>query len=269
MWAFLPDLLFVLIAFATAYFISRLLIIESAVVCVAITLSSVLALASFEMVTSAYVSNFYNSADIGLTQYFWSIAIVVIFAISCVLLTRGFLGVIGQAQQLSRGVEWAGSWLFGGLAGYILAAFVLIAAQTLPLGRNFGGLLEPEAELRAGPIMALAPDYQLLSLVEYACVPRNALSGAPWAISGPLASAEFTSGPWSSFPARYAVWREGVELFYTSLDEDDEDVWQADEYLEQDGESDSEAAELNATELDAAELDAAESDEYEADADEG
>lgn len=127
------------------------------------------------------------------------------------------LGVWGMRELTDRimptslsvaGLVYESRWLLGAATGYVVAAIVLTALHTAPLGREFLGF-RPE---RNNLFEAAAPDRQWLAFTQY--VSEHVMrSGA----NGPIFDgAEFpriaedpnTRQIWSSFPIRYAQRRE-------------------------------------------------------------
>ena len=105
--------------------------------------------------------------------------------------------------------------------------------------------MQPEAHRRPGPVSAFAPDYQFLSFVEYTCVRRDALTGAPWMLNGPLYAPGLKNGEWGSFPVRYALWREQLTTFPPEFEAEDA------------GASEDESAEVGQDATESAQLDSA------------
>jgi hypothetical protein len=213
MLSYLFDLAFVLIVGLTALFIARgMMMVEAALTFLAVVISSLVAITVFEPIAAWCVRHLFVSTDVYVTKYLWAAFAIFIFLLVFAVLQQAFLRVLGDVPQFGRLAESVGCWGWGVLAGYVLAAFLLTISQTMPVPRDVWGTFEPEAHLRRGPIMAFAPDYQFLSLVDYVCEPRAALTGMPWTVGGPLNAAELDQGYWSAFPIRYALWREFPEF---------------------------------------------------------
>jgi len=127
------------------------------------------------------------------------------------------LGVWGLRELTERimpttldvaGLVYESRWLFGAAAGYAMAAILLTALHTAPLGREFIGFKGERSNL----FDTLAPDRQWLGFTQYVSE-RVFRSGS----TGPIFDgAEFPRIPedpstvqiWSSFPIRYAQRRE-------------------------------------------------------------
>lgn len=219
---YLMDLLFVLAVVVAAILVGRRCLAEAVLIFLAVTLSCLIAIGLFEPAANYCAQELFFENDIFLTKFFWSFFAIGIFCISMYLLVVGFYRALIVAPDFSRSVDRTGAIFFGIVTGYVFAAFLLTVCHALPIPRDAWGLLPPEAHRRAGPVMSLAPDYQFLSFAEYVFGPRSPVTGQPWSIGGPIATLEVGSkSRWSSFPIRFAVWRE--LLFYVDDPTTDEE----------------------------------------------
>ena len=105
-----------------------------------------------------------------------------------------------------------GRWLFGGLAGYVVMAFLLTALHTAPLPREFLGF-SPERDNLFG---ITAPDRQWLGFTQYVTEHSLARSGSPRIFDGPRFRVGSFEGVWPSFPIRYASRRIAVQTGQSS-----------------------------------------------------
>ncbi len=219
MLSYLFDIAFVLTVILSALVVARsMTLAESALTFLAVLLASLFAISLFEPIAEWCSAKLFLATDYGVTKFLWPFFALFLFLLALAFLQQQFLRTVGETTDFGPKLESFGGWIFGGLAGYVLAAFLLTLVHTLPGPRNYWGLFEPEAHRRPGPVMAFAPDYQLLSLVDYTCVPRGALTGIQWTLGGPVATTDLRKGQWASFPVRYALWRES--LAFLASDED-------------------------------------------------
>ncbi len=209
------DCAFLLVVVFTTLFVAARLVVESAIIFLAVVIASLLSITLFEPIAGWCSLNLFSQSDVLITRFLWFFFAVLIFVAALGSLLHLFFQVVGDVPQLGKLTESIGSWVFGGVTGYFLASFLLTLLHTLPGPRDFWGSFEPEVQRRTGLITRLAPDYQFLTIVDYVCVPRSPLTGSPWKPSGPLVSTEFKKGRWASFPVRYAIWREGLELLFS------------------------------------------------------
>lgn len=211
MLSYLFDFLFLLVAVATACLVSRKCMVHSAAYYVATLVASLLAITTFERASTwiQYRILLPMTFRIDLLLYFF--VTVVIFAAALEILLWCIHTMLPDAPQMSERTERIGRWVCGALTGYLFASFLLTACLTLPAPREYWGAFAPEADRRPGPIMALAPDYQFLALAEYTCDHAFALTGGEWLLDRPVLTAQSNQGRWSSFPIRYAIWRETHE----------------------------------------------------------
>lgn len=205
------DLAFLVVAGATAWFVARRLVVDSAILLLAIVLASLLSIVLFEPIAELCRKRLFSPTDVAVTKFLWSFFALGIFVLAFIILLQSFSVAVGKTPELGRLWETAGCWVIGGLAGYVLAAFLLTVVHILPGSRDFRGTFMPEVHRRIGPVMTIAPDYQFLAFVEYTCSPRSAFTGRPWQLGRPVVSAGIEEGHWASFPIRYAVWREDLE----------------------------------------------------------
>lgn len=237
MHVYLLDLVFVLAVAGVAWAVARRPLVHAAAIWFTFVLAALIALNCFEPVATFINENMFAKTDVVVTRFLWFFALIAIFVGVTTLSLMAVFKVLPDATDLVGGGDGLGSragvrWCFSLLAGYTLAAFLLTSLHTLPSNRDFWGAFPPEVGKRSGPIMAFAPDYQFLTLAEYTCVPRAALTGSPWKPDGPLNGVNMQANRWASFPNRYAIWREGVSIMVYGEDfpfgPDDED-WAADD----------------------------------------
>lgn len=98
-------------------------------------------------------------------------------------------------------------WVFGGLTGYVVMAFLLTALHTAPLPRTFLGFT-PEGRNLLG---MTAPDRQWLGFTQYVSEHSLVRSGKPRIFDGPTGKRGDYEGVWPSFPIRYASRRVAVQ----------------------------------------------------------
>ncbi|MCR9295087.1 MAG: CvpA family protein [bacterium] len=213
MLTYLIDIAFILVMAATAWMVARQTLLESVVAWLAVLLSALIALCCFEPIADFIIRQMFAPSDLRFTCFLWFFTLVFLFVWLLVMLSIGFLKAMHGATFNFGKADQAGRWFFGLLTGYTLAAFMLTSLHTLPAPREFWGALQPELPLRSNPLMRVGPDYQMLTVAEYALSPRSAWSGTPWTIRGPLPEARLEGNRWSSFPVRYALWREAIELY--------------------------------------------------------
>lgn len=208
---YLFDIVFVLIVLAIAFFASRRGLVHAALIFLAATMASLFATTMFEPVAAWAKSMFLLNTDYIVAGYAWGFFLFAIFGFALWGLLRCINVMLPEPPEMSPTAEAVGSWVFGGMTGMLLAAFLLTAIHTVPAPRNFWGAFSPEAHRRPGPLMALAPDYLYLSFVEYTCENAFAVRGHGWQMPRPVNSAELDQGRWSSFPIRFAIWRREDE----------------------------------------------------------
>lgn len=212
---YLPDLLFLSVATLVAVLIASQRFLEAVAYFFAIFLAGLTAIALHGPIGYWCLPawrEYYH--DIVSVRYLWILCFICLFVTVGILLTLLFFKALGHTPAFNDKVETIGRYLFGFLTGYTAAAIVLVAVHTFPGGRDFKGYFPPEPALRAGPIMRIAPDYQLLTVADYVCNPGHPISGSPWRPRGPFASSEIQNGDYNSFPLRYCVWRDMVKLHY-------------------------------------------------------
>ena len=217
---FLLDVVFLAVVALTAWFVSRRLVIDSAILLLTTLFASVIAMVTFEYIAGACRDNFLSDNDFVVANYLWIFFLLGIFGLSFLILQQIFSRAIGRPPELGRIAESLGCWVIGGLTGYVLAAFLLVAAQTAPGTRSLGGTLYPEATRRPGPVMSSGPDYQYLTMVEYSCKPRFDLTLESWQLGRPVVSAALGLGQWPSFIIRYALWREELAIDDDNIEEE-------------------------------------------------
>lgn len=210
MLSYVMDAAFLLVLGSTAWLLARRSLLEAASICIAVILSALIALNGFEPSAAFISNNMFAANDLWFTSFLWFASIVVIFAWLAAMIALGFLKVIGSADPSFGRFDGPGRWTFGLLGGYMVAAFLLTSIHTLPTTRDFWGVFPPELHKRSSPVMASGPDYQLLTLTEYVCSPRELVTGAPWQPRGPLVELDIDGNRWASFPVRYAIWREAM-----------------------------------------------------------
>ena len=212
---YVPDLLFLLVTIIVAVGVASRKFLEAVAYFFAILLAGLTAIALHGPIGYWCFPGWQDHyQDIISVRYLWIVFFISLFVVVGSLLILMLSKAMGEAPEFKDNVETAGRYLFGFLAGYTAAAVVLVAVHTFPGGRDFKGYFPPEPAFRAGPIMRIAPDYQLLTLADYVCNPGHPISGAPWRLRGPFASPEIQNGNYNSFPLRYCVWREMVKLQY-------------------------------------------------------
>ena len=219
MMSYLVDILFVLVASATAYYVSRKLFVHSVIGLICVLISSLFAIGTFEVVTYWVIRNLFLASDSFFTIYLWSPIALGLFGTAMGVLVCLVKSILPDPPEMSNFLEGIGCWITGLLSGYLLASFVLTVSHTFPASRNYGGAFPPEVQFRSGPVMAFAPDYQFLALTEYICEDTSALARGEWSLGRPVISAQMNRGRWSAFPIRFALWRE--QIHRVSLSEDD------------------------------------------------
>lgn len=233
MHVYVLDLAFLMVAAGVAWAVARGGLVHAAAIWFTFLLAALIALNCFEPVATFVSDNMFAATDTVVTRFLWFAALIVIFCGVTVFSLIGVFKVFPDATGLTLGPEVKGKsawirWCFSLLAGYTLAAFLLTSLHAFPSTRDFGGVFPPERALRAGPIMSLGPDYQLLTLTEYTCLPRSPVTGIPWQPDGPLVETKMQGNRWASFPNRYAIWREGINILVYGEDvpfgSDDEGV---------------------------------------------
>ncbi|HBE70102.1 MAG TPA: hypothetical protein DDW52_18295 [Planctomycetaceae bacterium] len=209
---YLLDLLFFGIVGAVCFVLAQRSLVQVATIGLAVLISSLLALICFEPVSGFIVSNMFLATDEWVYCYAWFACLLSVFALSMLLILMGANRIFSGMSAMSGRAETCCRWGMSLFTAYLLAAFLLTSLHTFPGNRDLAGLLPPELDRRQGVVQRLAPDYQLLTLAEFVCTPRAPLTGSPWKMEGPLVEASIKSNRWSSFPVRYALWREGVIL---------------------------------------------------------
>ena len=223
MLAYLPDATFVLLMLAIAYVTSQRGMVHAAAYSIAVLIASLLSITTFESTANWVERTYLLASDWRIAVHLYFLVSIVVFGASLTGLLWCVNAILPDAPEMTRWVDKIGGWAFGGLAGYLFASFLLIAVQTFPAPRECWGLLAPEAHRRAGPITFTAPDYQLLALTEFTCDHDFALTGGAWLLDRPVISAEPEGGRWSSFPTRFATWRENHEWRWGGEFVDDEE----------------------------------------------
>ncbi|MCA9119975.1 MAG: hypothetical protein H6822_29465 [Planctomycetaceae bacterium] len=208
MLSYLFDLMFLLVTLSVAYIVSRHSAVHAAAFFIATLISSLLSITTFEGVSARIARTYLLPSDFLILRHLQFVISIAIFVAAAALLAWCIQLILPETPKLSTRMEMTGRWVFGTLVGYLFAAFLLTVLATFPTRREFGGAFMPEAHRRPGPIMAAAPDYQFLALVEYTCGNAFALTGGNWTLGRPIISADAKHGRWSSFPIRYARWRE-------------------------------------------------------------
>ena len=214
MLGYLFDLLFLIVALSVAYWISQKGMAHSATYFVAVLIASLLAITMFEPASNWAARRLLLPADIRIANYFYFLICIGIFAATLASFLWCIHVILPDAPKMSPRMETIGSWVFGVLTGYLFAAFLLTALLAFPAPREYWGAFAPEPHRRPGPIMASAPDFQFLTLTEYTCDHAFAVSGGAWLLDRPAISAQSSGGRWSSYPIRYALWREAFEHFW-------------------------------------------------------
>jgi hypothetical protein len=111
-------------------------------------------------------------ADSFLQGYEDSLCLVVLFSLSLMFLRWASNALIHTDIEYGTVVQQGGAVLFGALAGYLVAGFLLCVAQTLPLDRHFmhfeaqADPTTPGAKIRR----VLPPDHVWLALMHRASV---------------------------------------------------------------------------------------------------
>lgn len=208
MLGYLFDLLFVAVVVAVAYGMPRNSLVHAAAFCVALLIASLLAITTFEPAAIWVERKMLAPSDFLIAMYLYFPICLGIFALALAGLVWCILRLLPDAPEMARRVETIGGWICSAFAGYLFASFLLVALQTFPAPREYWGAFAPEAHRRPGPIMALAPDYQFLALAEITCEHALVPLGGDWRLGRPVISADVEGGRWSSFPVRYAIWRE-------------------------------------------------------------
>lgn len=221
MLGFIVDALFVLVAGGATWLVARHGAVRAGMCLVAVLISSVFALTSFEAF-SRWIKRVYLLGPSGALQdYVHFPALLFLFSISLVLLLFFGRKALPEPPQFDERTETVAQWGLGFAAGYLLAAFLLTAIHTAAAPRNFWGALEPQADLRDGPIARLAPDYQMLGIVEFSAGRAFALDDGAWTLGLPWIEVSGQGDRWASFIPRYAVWRE-LREFSWAIDDPDE-----------------------------------------------
>ncbi len=245
------DLLFVLIVVGVTIALAKRSVFEVVAIWFALVLSILIALNSFEPVAYFIVTKMFAPTDEWFYCYMWFASLVAIFVFTMTLILKAFStlldGVLlGSEPVQFRTVERSVRWGVSAAAAYTFTAFLLTSVHAIPGTRDFGGYFPPELQNRHGPVMALGPDYQLLTFTEYVSTPRSALTGSPWRLEGPLVKASLSGNRWSSFPVRYALWREATDIKLNDRalpdDDDFEDAFDDEQY---DDSQDSELDEMD------------------------
>lgn len=208
MLGYLTDFLFLLVVLGTAYWIAEKGMVYAAVIFIAILIASLLAITTFEPVANWFNRTYLLSSDFRISSYCYFFIAIGIFSSALGILLWWTQLILPTAPVMSPRLETIGRRVFGILTGYLLASFLLTVILTFPAPLDFWGALAPEAHRRPGPIMRFGPDYQFLSLVEYTCEHASALKGGKWWLDRPVISAQVNGGRWSTYPIRYARWRE-------------------------------------------------------------
>lgn len=214
------DILFVSVLAGATWLLLKRTVLESATLWLAFLLSGLVALVCFEPLAEFASKRMFLPSDVWFTCFFWFAIVILIFAWLTTMLFIGLQKVLSGTQLTLGALDLPLRWFFSLLSGYTLAAFLLVCVHTFPASRDFAGALPPEPAKRVGPIMRFAPDYQFLSLAEYVCNPRQALSGLPWRSRGPLAEMRLDENRWASFPVRYALWRESTRMLLDDYGEE-------------------------------------------------
>ncbi|GAB5405469.1 MAG: hypothetical protein Aurels2KO_37000 [Aureliella sp.] len=225
----LLDLVFVLIVVGAAIALAKRSVVEVTAVWFALLVSSLIALNSFEPIAHFIVTTMFAPTDEWFYCYLWFASLIAVFSLAMTLILKGFVTLLdgislGGATAKRSGLERTTRWGISILAAYTLGAFLLTSLHAFPASRDFGGFFPPELHSRQGPILAMGPDYQLLTFTEYVSTPRSALTGSPWSLEGPLFVTSMASNRWASFPIRFAIWREAVDVKLNDRELTDDDV---------------------------------------------
>lgn len=212
MAAILIDVCFLIVLVGTAWFVASHLLVDSITIALAVLLSSLITMNTFEPLAFLCRRWLFLPTDVQVSKYLWIVAATGIFVLTFLILLQTFYRLTGESRQFGRLAESVGCWATGIFTGYLLGAFSLTIFQTIPGSRDYGGMLAPELEHRHTVVGRLAPDYQFLTLCEYVCVPRSPFVGESWEPRGPLFGVNARGGRWASFPVRYALWRESFDL---------------------------------------------------------
>ncbi len=220
MYSYLFDIAFLLIVLAVTYLVARRWsLIHCATAFVSVLIASLLAITTFEALATWVNRTYLTSTDNAVADNTYFAICLTVFGVALFLLLRGIHNVLPIAPILSPRAERFGRWGFAALTGYLFASFLLCAVMAIPAPRHFWGLFEVEPSLRSGPIMAMAPDYQFLALVEYTCDHTFVVTG-PWLLDHALIPPEDHKGRWPSYPMRYAKWRERFGYPFPPEDEE-------------------------------------------------
>lgn len=219
---YLLDIVFVAVVIASTIFVGRRMMFEAALIFLALIFSSLVTIMLFEPFAEWCSRNLFQLSDIHISKYSWICSVGLIFGVLFSVLMNMFSAVCVDIPHFGRRVESVGSWIFGALTGYFLAAFLLTLLHTVPGPRDFWHSFNPDAKQRPGPIMAMAPDYQFLAFVQLVCSGELPTSTNPWKDDFPLISPQIKRGRWASYPIRYALWRE--DLARLAADEEESDL---------------------------------------------
>ncbi len=222
------DFAFVVIMLVTMVIVARRMMIESGLLFLAILISSLVAITVFEPIGEFCRQYMFSVTDIAISKYLWFSFALISFAFCFTALFQLFFSVFERVPQFKPRTELIGCWIFGAVAGYVMAAFLLTILQTLPAPRNLWGLLEPNAKDRPGPIMAFAPDYQFIWLADCICNEQGPQFRSPPPPKDAKEAAKIQRrmnkerSQW--FPVRYATWREKTEIFDADRSDDAEPI---------------------------------------------
>ncbi|GIW97486.1 MAG: hypothetical protein KatS3mg111_0819 [Pirellulaceae bacterium] len=225
--ALIPDMLFGGLLVAAVVMALRSRLVDTTFWMAAMLLSSLITLTTFEPLCDAMRKAFFLPADLFIVIYLWSVVPLLEFSLVLLAMFALYAPIRESTPELEGAAATIARGILGALSGYLLGAFLLIIAQTVPVDRNWWGVLPPEKHRRPGPIMATAPDYQLLTLTEWIAGRRSPITGKPWRLGGPAVGFDLYGERWESFPARYALWREQLGTFLFLSDNLPEDAEQS------------------------------------------
>lgn len=213
--AYLPDVLFVVVTLAVGTWMARQNLIETIACFFALLLSGIAAIAFHGPLAAWSEPTWFHFQDFVRMRYMWIVWFLIVYGFVTVGLLAIVFRAIAGSTVLDDRYEKIGRRVFGFLGGYVLASTLLVAVHTFPGNRDFWGAFPPERALRAGPIMRIAPDYQLLTVADFLCNPGHPITGTPWLGKGPFVTNNILDGDYGSFPLRYCVWREFVHRPYS------------------------------------------------------
>ena len=146
-----------------------------------------------------------------IARYARFVCFIGLFAAAQIVLWALSKRLLPESIEMPKVVEQCGRWGCGIASGWITAAILLTAVHTFPGSRDFGGLFPPEADRRTSPILKTSPDYQWLGFTQHVSEHVFRQPGNARVFDGPQQRIGTVSGRWSSFPIRYAEWRENLD----------------------------------------------------------